>query len=246
MIHGIVLGWFGLHEKYFESWALWQKVACSAILCLLLAKITYQLFETRCQNFLIKLSKGNYQRPSMLSGNSMIALSKLPTIEILITLMIIGCLGIATKFWRSNYNPISSAHAREMIVKENFQVQNILFGNQFYLRASKQFRDEKGLHLTLLWESTRRQRLDYLTNVTLLDKAGGHLSSEAYPQSSSLAVVKAGKMWLENIDLEPPNTSRRRIGQMLISVLGDKDERLYVQNGARDATNRQFVLAQSE
>jgi hypothetical protein len=81
--------------------------------------------------------------------------------------------------------------------------------------------------------------------VTALDEAGGQLSSEAYPQASSLAVVKAGKMWLEKIDLDPLNPNRRRISSVLISVVGEKDERLYVQNGARDATNRQFVLALS-
>jgi peptidoglycan/LPS O-acetylase OafA/YrhL len=240
MIHGIVLGWFSLHERYFENWTLWQKVSCSTVLCLLLAKITYQLFEAPCQAFLIKLSKGN--RPSV---TEMVAFSKLPMIEISVTLMIIGGLGLVTKFWRSDFNPISSAHAREMIIKENFQVQNILFGNQFYLRASRQYSDENGLHIALIWESTRRQRLDYLTNVTALDEAGGQLSSEAYPQASSLAVVKAGKMWLEKIDLDPLNPNRRRISSVLISVVGEKDERLYVQNGARDATNRQFVLALS-
>lgn len=238
MIHGAVLGWFDLHAKYFENWTLWQRVSCSTILCLLLAKITYQLFEVPCQSFLIKLPTGN---------RSSVTKLKLPIMEITLSLIIIGGLGLVTKFWQSDFNPISSIRAHEMIANENFQVQNVLFGNQFYLRASKQFSDENGLHIALIWESTRRQRLTYLTNVTILDADGGHLATEVHPQASSLAFVKAGKMWLEKIDLAPLNPKSRRIGHALISIVGENDnERLYVQNGVRDVTNRQFVLVLSD
>jgi hypothetical protein len=242
MIHGIVLGWFTLHASYFQSWTLWQKLMCTVILSLLLARISYKLFETPCQNFLINLSKGNYQKSDVRNWISLSFLSRLPLIDLSITLIIICCLGLGSLFWRSEFNPISSTHAREIIAKEKFQVQNILFGNQFFLRASKQYKDGKGLHIGLIWESTRRQRLDYLTTVSLVDENGAYLSKTAYPQAPCLPIVKAGKMWLENIDVKLRKPNGNQITSVLISVVNGKDELLYVQNGARDATRRQFIL----
>jgi peptidoglycan/LPS O-acetylase OafA/YrhL len=247
MFHVIVLNWFvSRHEVYFRDWTTWQKAACVALLSLLVARLNCRLVEEPCRNLLASLFN-NGIRPTLLEkARREWKLSKLPFASLVATIVLVCFLGFWTGCGQSPFRNFSTSSLNYLISTSGYDKVDVLFGSQFWLRASKQFVDAKGLHVSLVWQATKEQSLTYTNNIDIRDATGRILLHKSYFQDEDSRFVKCGKMWQDILDFPANGIDMSNGATLAVSIADTQGKRLFVQNGLRDVEGHQSLLTISK
>jgi hypothetical protein len=252
MVHCLVLSWFASQCTAFsQDWSTWQKVAFVAVLSLGFSHINYRLVEMPCRSALTNFAKNGFRFPRpcpTTNANQVKAehrkrlFAKFPVTELLIVPILFCFLSYCASARNGLSQAISRTTLQQMLEDNSFKNRDQLFGNQFWLRASKQTKVPGQLHVDLVWESTKDQTLLYKVNLDLLGSNGERIQRKVYLQDAQMRSIKPGAILHERVDFNLAKGELSRVKLIGISIADPKNNLLFIQNGPRDSNNQRLLL----
>jgi hypothetical protein len=136
---------------------------------------------------------------------------------------------------------IGSSKAAEVIAKTDLSYGNVSFGEMFILLGAQIIKKGDGLQLRFVWRSAGVQELSYFNAVHLLDSKGNVLATMDYPQDRGRATVKAGTLWLDEIDI--PESRLKNVVSIGLGIYSYPGiQLLTVDKGVRDWGGKRLLI----
>jgi peptidoglycan/LPS O-acetylase OafA/YrhL len=249
LFHVSIIALFVTQKHNLTDWPVWVTVCLIAVVSFLFGRVNFVLVENPCRKGILALAdKFSNAKPkaakASLSGKEKPRKHWLKTVPLIELLVLAALFMVVRGEARKEYNRfrfLDQSQVATLLQGSDAGLKDVQFGDQFRLLGVSEHTDRDGLHLDLAWQSLKKQRLEYVNAVHLLDTGGKIIDYQDYVQDDDKHKVEPGQIWHDSIRIQPDKLGGiAKIGLCIYSRPVVK--LLPVDRGPRDSYNTRLLI----
>ncbi len=248
LFHVSIIALFAAQKNYLNDWPVWSIVALITVVSFLFGRVNFVLIENPCRKGILALadrfSKGE-GKPAKVKGSEKERkhwLKVVPVVEVLLLALLFVVVRGEVRKEYNRFRFVDQPKCEALLQNGVPEIKDVQFGDQYKLLGLSEHRErDGGMHLDLVWQSLKKQRLELVNAVHLLDQSGKIVGYQDYFQDEDKHKVDAGQIWHDVIEVEPEKVNGlKAIGLSLYSKPTIK--LLAIDRGPRDSYGTRLLV----
>jgi peptidoglycan/LPS O-acetylase OafA/YrhL len=248
LFHVSIIALFVTQKHNLTDWPVWVIVGLITIVSFLFGRVNFVLIENPCRKGILALAdRFSKARPKTNTARSTQEktrkhwLKTVPLVELLVLATLFAVVRAEVKKEFNRFRFIDQSKVAALLQGGETSLKDVQFGDQFKLLGVSERTDRDGLHVDLAWQSLKKQRLEFVNGVHLLDSGGKIIDYQDYVQDTDKHKVEPGQIWHDSIRIEPDKLkSLAKVGLCIYSKPAVK--LLSVDRGPRDSYNTRLLI----